>query len=457
MVERGIVAVELLDLILGEIADAHLARGVHRAVHRLELRGEQPRERGLTVTVATEQRDAVVGIEPEVEPLEHRLGAVADRRHVERDQRRAKFVRAREIEMQARIVEQLGDRLHPGERLDSALRLLRGRGAGGVAGDIILELLAFGLLFRARRGELRLALGALALERVVAARIERQLAAIEVEDVIDDVVEEIALVADDHDRRGIRLEEILEPQHRFEIEVVRRLVEQQQVRRREQQRRERDAHPPAARKSLERLVLHRLVEAEPDQDSRGAGGRRMGVDRVEPLVDLAEPVGIVAVLAFGHQRGTLDVGGEHGLERGGIAPRRFLRDIAEPGAARHFRGSGVRLEHPGDHPYQRRLARAVAPDQPDPAARRQRGGRAVEDRASAEAHRDVGQVEHDRGALALAASEPNPLTELAGADRVGARGNGYPGWRGGDWEIFSLTFKVQYLNHCSVFLSSLEK
>ncbi len=48
------------------------------------------------------------------------------------------------------------------------------------------------------------------------------------EDMIDDVVEQVALVADHEDGRAIVLEEILEPQRRFEIEMVRGLVEQQQ-------------------------------------------------------------------------------------------------------------------------------------------------------------------------------------------------------------------------------------
>ena len=90
--------------------------------------------------------------------------------------------------------------------------------------------------------------------------------------MVDDIVEEVALVADHEDRRRIGFEEILQPQHRFEIEVVRRLVEQQQIGLREQQRGERDAHPPAAREAVERAVLRLLVEAEADEDARGARG-----------------------------------------------------------------------------------------------------------------------------------------------------------------------------------------
>jgi hypothetical protein len=49
----------------------------------------------------------------------------------------------------------------------------------------------------ARGGDLRRALGPLALEAVVAAGVERDLAALEVEDGVDDIVEQVALVADD--------------------------------------------------------------------------------------------------------------------------------------------------------------------------------------------------------------------------------------------------------------------
>jgi hypothetical protein len=98
-------------------------------------------------------------------PAQDRLaGLVADRCHVERHQRRPQFGRAREIEAQARIVGNLGDRSHPGQRLGARLGLLGGRGAGTVAGDIVLEPGALRLLAGARRLELGEPLGELLLE-----------------------------------------------------------------------------------------------------------------------------------------------------------------------------------------------------------------------------------------------------------------------------------------------------
>jgi hypothetical protein len=204
---------------------------------------------------------------------------------------------------------------HPRQRLDPRLGLLGGARPGRVASDIILQPGALRRLVGAGRFELGEALGALLLERVVAAGIEGQPAGLEVEDVVGDVVQQVALVADDQHRRPIALEEILEPQSRLEIEMVRRLVEEQQVRSREEQRGERHAHPPAAREAVERPLLHLLVEAEPDQDPRRAGRSGMGADRVQPVVDVAEAVRVVRRLGLVEQPCALDVGGEHRLER----------------------------------------------------------------------------------------------------------------------------------------------
>ena len=47
MLDRRVLIVEFLDLMLAEITDAHLAALRHRAGHRLELAGQQPRQRRL--------------------------------------------------------------------------------------------------------------------------------------------------------------------------------------------------------------------------------------------------------------------------------------------------------------------------------------------------------------------------------------------------------------------------
>jgi hypothetical protein len=71
----------------------------------------------------------------------------------------------------------------------------------------------------------------------------------------------------------------------------------------------------------------------------------VGVDGVQPLVELAEAVRVVAMLGLVQQPRPLGVGGEHGLERCGLPGRRFLRDIAQTSAARHGDVAAVRLQH----------------------------------------------------------------------------------------------------------------
>jgi hypothetical protein len=60
-------------------------------------------------------------------------------------------------------------------------------------------------------------------------------------------VQKPAVVADDQHGVRVAREVAFQPQRAFEVEIVRRLVEQQQVGLREQHARQRHAHPPAAR------------------------------------------------------------------------------------------------------------------------------------------------------------------------------------------------------------------
>ena len=72
------------------------------------------------------------------------------------------------------------------------------------------------------------------------------LAAVELEDPAGDVVEEVPVVGHGDDRAGVLGEVALEPRDRLGVEVVRRLVEEEQVGRAEQQAAERDAAALAA-------------------------------------------------------------------------------------------------------------------------------------------------------------------------------------------------------------------
>ena len=121
-------------------------------------------------------------------------------------------------------------------------------------------------------------------------------AAVELEDPPGDVVEEVPVVRDGDDRALVVGEEALEPRDRLGVEMVRRLVEQQQIRRREQQAAERDAAALAAGERLDVAValghaqrVHRVIDVLVELPRVGA------VDRVLHLRLLGEQRVVVGV------------------------------------------------------------------------------------------------------------------------------------------------------------------
>ena len=230
-----------------------------------------------------------------------------------------------------------------------------------------------------RRVGLLLATQALLLlfepRRVVA--LERDaLAAIELEDPARDVVEEVAVVRDGDDGAGILRQRPLEPRHRFGVEVVRRLVEQQQVGLRQQQPAQRDSAALAAgQRGHVRVAGRKPQRVHRDLDRAlevvGALGRDL---RLEPGLLLADllvvGVGIRVLrqhlVVTGEQRGDLaDAVHDVALD---VLARIELRLLfeqpdgepgREPGLAR------VPVVEARHDAQQRRLARAVRPDHTD--------------------------------------------------------------------------------------------
>ena len=224
--------------------------------------------------------------------------------------------------------------------------------------------------------------GVVALER-------DPLAAVELEDPAGDVVEEIAVVGDGDDGALVRLEEALEPGDRLGVEMVRRLVEQEQVGRGEQEARERDPAPLAARKRGHVAVAVRQAERIHRPVERRLEAPRVGTvdlllhlcllleQRVEVGVglrklrrDLVEAVEQVALLADA----VLDVLAHVPL---GVELR-LLGEHADGRSRRQLRDTARRLLEPGHDPQQRRLAGPVRTEHADL-------------RAGEEAERDVRQ------------------------------------------------------------------
>ena len=205
--------------------------------------------------------------------------------------------------------------------------------------------------------------------RVVA--LERDAAAaIELEDPLRDVVEEVAVVGDRHDRAGVLLQEPLEPVDRLGVEVVGRLVEQQQVGVAEEQPGERHAPLLAAGQGRDVGVVgraaqgvHRDVDVALEVPGVGGGDLVLerGLLRADRLV-----VG-VGVGPGGHDRVVLvdqrlDLGHavhDVALDVLGRVELGLLAEVADGEAGRQARLAREPVVEPGHDPEQARLAGAV--------------------------------------------------------------------------------------------------
>ena len=157
----------------------------------------------------------------------------------------------------------------------------------------------------------------------------------EIPDMGDNTIEKRRVVADEQQRHLRVQEELLEPALRRFIQVVGRLVEQQDVRVGQKQMRQRHAHSIATGQFLDRTTEIDLRKSQPHQDAFR--------------------------FMFGIQ---IAMGGvQHGLARNSFE---FLREVADAETRTLADGSLVRRFLPKDHPEERGLAGAVGSHQADP-------------------------------------------------------------------------------------------
>ena len=118
-----------------------------------------------------------------------------------------------------------------------------------------------------------------------------------------------------------------QPDHRIEIEVVRRFIEQQQVRTANQRLREVKAHAPAAGKVAYRAFELFITKAQAVQQAGGARADCPRVDRVQFAVyggDGVPVVTFIGVVELGFQLTELTVAVNHIVQRRFGEGRRFL-------------------------------------------------------------------------------------------------------------------------------------
>ena len=195
-----------------------------------------------------------------------------------------------------------------------------------------------------------------------------------------------------HENHGVRIggEVFLEPVPRVQVEMVRRLVEQQQRGAPEQQLGQRQPHLPSARERVGGLRELRVGEAEPAQHGGDFQIDAVAVFDAEAILQRA--VAFEQRVVVGRRHGavaeTLLDAVHLGLHRQQLAERRagfvengvarvrqaVLRQIAHGQRVGLEDGAAVRLVEAGEHFQQRGLAGAVRAAEPR-RARPQRSAR----------------------------------------------------------------------------------
>ena len=233
-------------------------------------------------------------------------------------------------------------------------------------------------LSRCERALARLVLAAFLLQALlflvepggVIALVGNAAAVVELEDPAGDVVEEVAVVGDDQDGARIVAQMAFQPVHAFGVEMVGRLVEQQQLGLVEQQPAERDAAAFAAGELGHVGVVRRAAQRVHRQ--------------IDLAVEIPQVLGVDLVLELGHFVGGLVriigrdlvvaveqrlLGGDalhhvlaHGLFR---IELRLLLQVADARAFGDPALAGEVLVDAGHDAQQRRLAGAVDAEHAD--------------------------------------------------------------------------------------------
>ena len=209
---------------------------------------------------------------------------------------------------------------------------------------------------------------------------------------------------DQEQRARIARQPPLEPQHRVEVEMIGRLVEQQQVGAAHQRLCEIEAHAPAAGEFRDRPCEVAGRETQARKQARGARRRRVAVDGLDTGMRRGDSEPVVRLLGRAQRR----------LDRRAARRRRPARTRAQPAAKRmsparpmrcaSCRGmstvAGLGRKLAPQQREQARLAAAVRPDHADAPAGMELQRRVLDQSARAAGKAQVLELNHAAGVCA---------------------------------------------------------
>jgi hypothetical protein len=173
----------------------------------------------------------------------------------------------------------------------------------------------------------------------------------------------------DHDHRGrLAAQPGFEPHHGVQVEVIGRLVEQQQVGRSQQCAGEREPVAPASRELRDRAAAVRCRKPQAVHHRRGLRDDRPFVEFRQRGKRVRQPHLVVAGFGsgqFGARAGQRRMAGDDIVERALATGLDVLRNVGDAFGRRRLERAGFEPELAQDRREQRRLAATVGADQPD--------------------------------------------------------------------------------------------
>ena len=327
------------------------------------------------------------------------LGAVTEHRIAHGQHRVGQVGRLLELELEFGIGQHRRDAFHALQRLHAALRLL---GLGRLGLEAVDELLQVGdLLLLLGIGRLlqRELLRAQLLEGAVVAAVARQLLVLDVQGDARHRIQKLAVVADHDQRAGVALQPAFQPHQRVQVQVVGGFIQQQQIAGGHQRARQLQAHAPAAREAVHRLLQLIDLEAQPQDQRLGARARIVRAGVVQVAVCVRDGDAVARLLCFREllaqvHQALIARKHEFGRRLGGL--RHVLRHLRDAPGGRHGEVAAVLVQRAVEQREQRRLARAIAPHQRGFLAGVDGDAGAVEQHLGATAEGEVLKLNHGR-------------------------------------------------------------
>ena len=330
VIKRRVLYHKLVNLMLGKIADAQFGGFGKTPAHQVQPVRQKLGQCRFALAVFAQQGDAVILVNAQVHPPQDLGALIAGRAALDIDNGGREVFWVGKFKAPQCSLLRRGDGLQLGQHLDPRLRLPRLVRLVPKAVHVRLKMRAAGLLLFRHCLIQSKAFGPLAGELIVRALVEGQLAIFEMQDRRDRPVQKAAVVTDDQNRVRVFGQIAFQPKRAFEVEIVCRLVQQQQIRLCKKHRGQGNAHPPATRKGRTGHRVFRIVKAQTFEDRGGTRLGGPGINIAEARLNLGDAVGVVGLL--GQQCGAFRVRGQHRIKKRHLGGGDLLGDTADPGA-----------------------------------------------------------------------------------------------------------------------------